>query len=84
MSVFFLSFEGNHEENCQHVGCEYTNNFTAYNYRFRMPGPESGGFMNMWYSFNYGNVHFISVSTETGNNQLSSPLVFRFSLQYRV
>jgi hypothetical protein len=63
--VPYMVLPGNHEENCQHVGCDYANNFTAYNYRFRMPGPESGGFMNMWYSFDYGNVHFISVSTET-------------------
>ena len=31
-----------------------------------MPSPESGGVLNMHYSFNYGNVHFISLDTETG------------------
>lgn len=41
-------------------------NFTAYNARFRMPSQESGGKMNMHYSFNYGNAHFISIDTETG------------------
>lgn len=30
-----------------------------------MPSKESGGVMNMWYSFDYGPVHFISVNTET-------------------
>lgn len=41
-------------------------NFTAYNARFRMPSPESNGTLNMWHSFNYGPVHFISIDTETG------------------
>lgn len=31
-----------------------------------MPSEESGGIMNMHYSFNYGPVHFISIDTETG------------------
>jgi hypothetical protein len=30
-----------------------------------MPSPESNGTLNMWYSFNYGPVHFISLDTET-------------------
>lgn len=45
---------------------EKLSNFTAYNNRFHMPSAESGGVLNMWYSFNYGNVHFISLDTETG------------------
>jgi len=45
---------------------EKLSNFTAYNHRFRMPSPESGGVLNMHYSFNYGNVHFISIDAETG------------------
>ena len=40
-------------------------NFTAYRTRFRMPWAESGGVNNMWHSFDYGLVHFISISTET-------------------
>lgn len=40
-------------------------NFTTYLNRFRMPGPESGGVDNMWYSFEYGLAHFISIDTET-------------------
>ena len=30
-----------------------------------MPSAESGGVSNMWYSFNYGMVHFVSLSSET-------------------
>lgn len=40
-------------------------NFTAYQNRFRMPGAESGGVGNMWYSFDYGMVHFIALNGET-------------------
>ena len=45
---------------------EKLSNFTAYNNRFHMPSAESGGVLNMHYSFNFGNVHFISIDTETG------------------
>ena len=30
-----------------------------------MPGPETGGVSNFWYSFDYGNAHFISFDGET-------------------
>ena len=30
-----------------------------------MPGPESGGVGNFWYSFDYGLTHFVSIDTET-------------------
>ncbi|KUJ06529.1 acid phosphatase AphA [Mollisia scopiformis] len=40
-------------------------NFTAYQHRFRMPGGETGGVGNMWYSFDYGMAHFISFDGET-------------------
>jgi hypothetical protein len=40
-------------------------NFTAYRNRFRMPFAESGAVNNMWHSFDYGLVHFVSISTET-------------------
>ncbi|KAK9463200.1 acid phosphatase [Lipomyces oligophaga] len=40
-------------------------NFTAFQNRFRMPGPESGGVSNFWYSFDYGLAHFISFDGET-------------------
>ena len=40
-------------------------NFTAFQNRFRMPGPETGGVGNFWYSFDYGLAHFISLDGET-------------------
>lgn len=40
-------------------------NFTAFQNRFRMPGNETGGVGNFWYSFDYGNAHFISIDGET-------------------
>ncbi|KAL2840308.1 acid phosphatase [Aspergillus pseudoustus] len=40
-------------------------NFTAFQHRFRMPGAETGGVGNFWYSFEYGLAHFISIDTET-------------------
>jgi len=40
-------------------------NFTAYANRFRMPGNESGGVGNFWYSFDYGMAHFVSINGET-------------------
>jgi hypothetical protein len=30
-----------------------------------MPSESSGGVLNMWYSFNYGPVHFVQINTET-------------------
>lgn len=68
----YMTTPGNHEAECHSPACllnadrrEALRNFTAYNHRFRMPSPESKGVMNMWYSFNYGPVHFISLDTET-------------------
>lgn len=40
-------------------------NFTAYQHRFRMPGAETGGVGNFWYSFDYGLAHFVSIDGET-------------------
>ena len=40
-------------------------NFTAYQNRFRMPGKESGGVGNFWYSYDYGLAHFVSLQSET-------------------
>ncbi|OJJ99134.1 hypothetical protein ASPACDRAFT_43795 [Aspergillus aculeatus ATCC 16872] len=40
-------------------------NFTAYQHRFRMPGEETGGVGNFWYSFDYGLAHFVSIDGET-------------------
>jgi 3',5'-cyclic AMP phosphodiesterase CpdA len=47
---------GNHEwEKRDDLG------FHAFNTRWRMP---SNGFLNQWYSFNLGNLHFVALSTE--------------------
>ncbi|KAK5682662.1 hypothetical protein LTS10_005791 [Elasticomyces elasticus] len=40
-------------------------NFTTYQQRFRMPGEETGGVGNMWYSFDYGLAHFVTFDGET-------------------
>lgn len=39
-------------------------NFTAYRTRLRMPGAESGGEGNFWFSLDYGMAHIVSFSTE--------------------
>ncbi|OLQ05700.1 Acid phosphatase [Symbiodinium microadriaticum] len=36
-----------------------------FNHRWHMPSKTSGGRANMWYSFNVGPVHFVSINTET-------------------
>lgn len=81
----YMVSPGNHEADCHDPAClmdserrEKLSNFTAYNHRFRMPSPETGGVQNMWYSFNYGNVHFISMDTET--DYTNAPLETRYIL----
>lgn len=72
--VPYMVTPGNHEADCHSPNCltsktkkDKLSNFTAYNTRFRMPASESKSeALNMHYSFNYGNVHFISLDTETG------------------
>jgi hypothetical protein len=79
-SVFpYMVLPGNHEAECHSPACQTSlvelkrlSHFAAYNNRFRMPSPESEGTLNMWYSFNYGPVHFINIDTETDYN--NSPL----------
>lgn len=39
-------------------------NWTAFTNRYHMPYERSGGNGNFWYSFDFGNVHFTSMSTE--------------------
>lgn len=64
---------GNHESECHDPACivkpnEYGKplaNFTAFNARWAMPSEESGGVANMWYSWDYGSVHFVSIDSET-------------------
>lgn len=79
----FMVGPGNHEANCNNGGRgKYTSdmcvegqtNFTGYRAHYRMPWRESGGRENMWYSFDYGNVHFIQFDTETDlGNGLAGP-----------
>lgn len=65
----YMTLPGNHEAECHDPSCvfhlSHLSNFTAYNARFRMPSEESGGVESMWYSFNYGPVHFVMMDTET-------------------
>ena len=63
---------GNHESECHSPYCvthistgRALENFTAYNARFAMPSPESGGALNMWYSYDWGPVHVTVINTET-------------------
>lgn len=76
----YMVSPGNHEANCDNGGTSdkknnitYTadicfegqTNFTGLREHFRMPSEESGGVGPMWYSFDYGLVHFVSINTET-------------------
>ncbi len=72
--VPYMTAPGNHEADCHDTECIYNkklgeklSNFTAYNTRFRMPSEECGSnALNMHYSFNYKNIHFIAIDSETG------------------
>ena len=69
----YMVSPGNHESECHIAQClihtdkygHKLNNFTAFNKRWHMPHATSGGALNMWYSFNVGPVHFVSLNTET-------------------
>ena len=62
----YMVCPGNHDVSCHSIwdfGCsESFKNFTAFNSRFKMP---DNGSKNMWYSFNFGPIHFVSINTET-------------------
>lgn len=70
----YMTAPGNHEADCHDADCLHSpikqqklSNFSAYNTRFRMPSTESGSnALNMHYSFNYKNIHFIAIDSETG------------------
>jgi acid phosphatase type 7 len=71
-SKAYMVAPGNHESECHSPACMLSSskrhalqNFSAYNKRWRMPSDKSGGVANMWYSFNYGLVHYITINTET-------------------
>ncbi|KAG2505743.1 hypothetical protein JM16_009248, partial [Phytophthora kernoviae] len=68
----YMVVVGNHEAECHSPTCllsdskkDQLGNYTAFNARFRMPSAESGGVLNMWYSFEYASVHFTTISSET-------------------
>ncbi|KAK3240763.1 hypothetical protein CYMTET_49414 [Cymbomonas tetramitiformis] len=68
----YMVSPGNHEAECHSVPCQVSSeklnklgNFAAFNSRWRMPFKQSGSSSNMFYSFNFANVHFISINTET-------------------
>jgi len=68
----YMVAPGNHESECHSPACvvspeirDQLRNFSAYNARWAMPSPESGGVANMWYSFDYASVHFVAINTET-------------------
>ena len=56
-------------------------NYTVYRNRFRMPGPESGGLDNFWFSFNIGPVHWISMSSQVSYLQLTEVLSFKLKIK---
>lgn len=62
----YMVSPGNHDISCHSIwdlGCGINfRNFTAFNSRFKMP---TNGSKNMWYSFNFGPIHFISINTES-------------------
>jgi len=71
--VPYMVSPGNHESECHSPAC-ITNhakwglplsNFTAFNKRWAMPYPSSGGSSNMWFSWNLGPMHLVSLDTET-------------------
>ncbi|KAE9281789.1 hypothetical protein PF008_g27795 [Phytophthora fragariae] len=68
----YMVMVGNHEAECHSPTCllskskkDQLGNYSAFNSRFRMTSAESGGVLNMWYSYEYGTVHFTTLSTET-------------------
>ena len=69
----YMVCPGNHESECHSPACltsstfrNALSNFSAFNARWRMSARESGGVGGqMWSSFNYGLVHFISWNSET-------------------
>ena len=82
----YMTAPGNHEADCHDVACltdpirrDKLSNFTAYNTRFRMPSEEcNSNALNMHYSFNYKNIHFIAIDSETGYP--NAPLEKRYIL----
>lgn len=51
----YMTTPGNHES---------FYNWTAFSNRYHMPHEKSGGNENFWWSYDYGNMHMVSISTE--------------------
>jgi hypothetical protein len=68
-SMAFMGMPGNHESSCNEVvpfSCrQYQQTFTEYRTRWYFPGDEGTDYQNMWYSFDYGMIHFLNIDTET-------------------
>ncbi len=67
--VPYMVAVGNNDRGCKNdTVCKgvlkYSYNFTNYKQLFQMPSWEKT--QNMWYSYNSGPVHWVSISTETG------------------
>lgn len=68
-AVPYMTCIGNHERDYPHSGCYYNGTDSGgecgvpYEARFIMPGTENAP-DEPWYSFDYGNVHFLLMSTE--------------------
>ncbi len=61
----YMVCPGNHDRGCKIWPCDANNqHFNAYNKRFTML-PSVNPNHSMWYSFNYGPYHIVSISTET-------------------
>lgn len=75
---FYMTTVGNHEINCtesslsKHCSSVHSNQ-VPYSNRFNMPSKQSKGYLNSWYSFNYGFVHVISLSCESDFPNAPSP-----------
>ncbi|MCJ1296873.1 hypothetical protein MMC34_008441 [Xylographa carneopallida] len=67
----YMMCPGNHDITCNEevpALCPTgQRNVTSYLQRYRMPYAESGAVNNMYFSFDYGLVHFISIDTEVNN-----------------
>ncbi|PRP80841.1 iron/zinc purple acid phosphatase-like protein-like isoform 1 [Planoprotostelium fungivorum] len=65
-SAPYMVCPGNHEYEAYNPFIMLqSRNFVVYNARFRMPQSANSSHQNMYYSFDYGPVHFLSISTET-------------------
>jgi len=71
-NIPYMVSVGNHESECHGVWCDIDSkighqysNFSAYNTRWQMPSVASNGALNMWYSYDVGNVHYVSIDCET-------------------